>query len=343
MTGMTVTMIGTATRRGAAPRGLPRMAAGLLLAAGLLSGCATEGGAEAGAAAEYPTREIRLLVPYSAGGPTDIAARAVGRYMESELGQTVVVENLPGASGATAYVQLIGSAPDGHTLAMTALPTAVLNHLNADVGYTNEDFAPVGVVTQVPSGIVVAADSPYQDLPSLFEAARADPQAVSIGTPGATNTHAAETRRITALYDVPLTVVPFEGATEVRTALQGGNVTAGFINLSQDALPAVDSGELRVLAVGSAEQLDYVDAPTLAELGYPEIVQSTTTFGVIAPAGTPEEVVTQLEGTLSAAAGEEEVVTALDERYVPEEFLGSDALADLFAETEETFRDVAGD
>jgi tripartite-type tricarboxylate transporter receptor subunit TctC len=317
-----------------------RALAALLVTAAALAGCAEDSASVA--AADYPSKEIRLLVPYTAGGPTDIAARAVGAHLEEELGQPVVVENLPGASGATAYVELIAAQPDGHTLSMTALPTAVLNYLSNDVGYTREDLAPVGVVTQVPSGVIVPADSPYQDLESLFEAARQDPDAISVGTPGATNTHAAETQRMTALYDIPLTVVPFEGNSEVQTALLGGNVSAGFVNLSQDMLPAIESGDLRVLAVGTEERLPYLDAPTFVELGYPELVQSTTTFGVIAPAGTPEEVVSTLEDALRSAGEDEAVVEALDPRYVPEEFLGSEDLTGLFAETEETFRDVVG-
>ncbi|SES98175.1 Bug family tripartite tricarboxylate transporter substrate binding protein [Geodermatophilus poikilotrophus] len=319
----------------------PRALAALLVTTAALAGCAEDSASVA--AADYPSEDVRLLVPYTAGGPTDIAARAVGAHLEGELGRPVVVENLPGASGATAYVEMISAEPDGHTLSMTALPTAVLNYLSNDVGYTREDLAPVGVVTQVPSGIVVPADSPYQDVESLFEAARQDPQAITVGTPGATNTHAAETRRITQLYDIPLTVVPFEGNSEVQTALLGGNVAAGFANLSQDLLPAIEAGGLRVLAVGTEERLDYVDAPTLVEAGYPELVQSTTTFGVIAPAGTPEEVVATLEDALRSAGEDEAVVEALDPRYVPEEFLGSADLADLFAETEETFRGVVGD
>ncbi len=319
----------------------PRTLAALLVTTAALAGCAED--STSVAAADYPSEDIRLLVPYTAGGPTDIAARAVGAHLEGELGRPVVVENLPGASGATAYVEMISAEPDGHTLSMTALPTAVLNYLSNDVGYTREDLAPVGVVTQVPSGIVVPADSPYQDVESLFAAARQDPQAITVGTPGATNTHAAETRRITQLYDIPLTVVPFEGNSEVQTALLGGNVSAGFANLSQDLLPAIEAGDLRVLAVGTEERLDYVDAPTFVEAGYPELVQSTTTFGVIAPAGTPEEVVATLEDALRSASEDEAVVEALDPRYVPEEFLGSADLADLFAETEETFRGVVGD
>lgn len=317
-----------------------RLAAALLAGALLLASCGQPGDPDA--PEPYPTDEIRMLVPYVAGGPTDIAARALGRHMEGELGQPVVVENLPGASGSTAYQEMLSADADGHTLSMTALPTAVLNYLQNDVGYTREDFAPIGVATQVPSAIVVPADSPYPDLPALFAAARANPQLVTVGTPGATNTHAAETRRATQLYDVPLTVVPFNGNQEVLTALLGANIVAGFVNVSQDMLPAIESGELRALAVGSPQRLPYLDAPTLAELGYPELTQSTTTFGMIAPAGTPQPVIERLEATMRAASDSPEVVAALDERYVPEEFLGSAELGSLFAETEETFRGVVG-
>lgn len=307
----------------------------------LLTACGTPSG-ESGGGEGYPSEEIRLIVPYVAGGPTDIAARALGRFMESDLGRPVLVENLPGASGSTAYQELISSDPDGHTLSMTALPTAVLNYLVNDVGYTREDFAPVGVITQVPSALVVPAESPYRDLEALFAHARANPQQVTVATPGATNTHAAETRRITELYGVPLTVLPFDGNQEVLTALLGGNTVAGFVNVSQDMLPAIESGDLRVLAVGTGQRLPYLDAPTFTELGFPELTQSTTTFGLLAPAGTPPPVVDRVEQSMRAASADPEVVKVLDERYVPEQFLGSDALADLFVRTEETFRGVVG-
>lgn len=315
-----------------------------LLAAGLvLTACGDDAAGPAATGGEdFPTEQIRLLVPYTAGGPTDIAARSLAAFMEEDLGQSFIVENMPGASGATAYQELINSEADGHTLSMTALPTAVLNYLLNEVGYTREDFAPVGVVTQVPSAILVPGDSPYEDLESLFEAARENPGSITVGTPGATNTHAAETMRITELYDVPLTVVPFEGGSEVKTALLGGNVTAGFTNMSQDMLPSLESGEIRALAVGTEKRLDYVDAPTLVELGYPELTQSTTTFGVIAPAGTPEEVLQKLEDAMRAASEDPEVVEALDKNYVPEEFIGRDGLEELFITVEETFGDVLG-
>jgi tripartite-type tricarboxylate transporter receptor subunit TctC len=313
-----------------------------LLAVLVLTACGGDDGvdtASGSAGGDYPSERIRLIVPYTAGGPTDIAARAVGQYMEQELGETVLVENKPGASGATAYQELIAAEPDGHTLSMFALPTAVLNYLVNDVGYTAEDFTPVGSVTRVPSGILVPADSPYATADELFEAAKADPGSITVGTPGATNTHAAETRRLSREHDIPLTVVPFDGGSEVRTALLGGNVDAGFVNLSQDMLPSVESGELRPLAVGTEERLDYVDAPTLVELGYPGFTQSTTTFGVVAPAGTPDDVVSTLESTLEGALEDPAVVEQLDERYV-DEFLGREELAQLFADVEETFKDV---
>jgi tripartite-type tricarboxylate transporter receptor subunit TctC len=314
------------------PRLLATLAAALLLAA-----CGGQGSEEPD---PYPSEQIRLIVPYTAGGPTDIAARSVGRFMEGSLGQTVVVENLPGASGSTAYQELLSADPDGYTLSMTALPTAVLNYLTNEVGYTREDFAPVGVITQVPSALVVPAASPYTDLAALFAAARNDPALVSVGTPGATNTHAAETHRITQLYGVPLTVVPFNGNPEVLAALLGGNIVAGFVNVSQDMLPSIESGELRVLGVGTEERLPYLDGPTFVEQGYPEIIQSTTTFGVVAPAGTPQPVIARLEEAMRAASADPETRRGLDERYVPEQFLGSAELAALFTETEQTFQGV---
>ncbi|OZM82211.1 tripartite tricarboxylate transporter substrate binding protein [Pseudonocardia sp. MH-G8] len=315
-----------------------RLLAATLAAALLLAACGGQGSEEPEA---FPSEQIRLIVPYTAGGPTDIAARSLGRFMEGSLGQTVVVENLPGASGSTAYQELLSADPDGYTISMTALPTAVLNYLTNDVGYTREDFAPVGVITQVPSAIVVPAASPYADLESLFAAARTDPTLVSVGTPGATNTHAAETRRITQVHGVPLTVVPFNGNQEVLGALLGGNVVAGFVNVSQDMLPAIESGQLRVLAVGTENRLPYLDGPTFVEQGYAEITQSTTTFGVIAPAGTPQPVIARLEEAMRAASADPETRQGLDERYVPEQFLGAADLAALFTETEETFKGVA--
>lgn len=325
-------------------RALAALSAGLVLAAcgggsDTASGTGSDTGAGSVAAASYPEQRIRLIVPYTAGGPTDIAARTIAQYMEKELGESVLVENKPGASGATAYQELIAAKPDGYTLSMFALPTAVLNYLTNDVGYTRESFIPVGSVTRVPSAIVVPASSPYQSAKELFEDAKANPGKVTVATPGATNTHAAETRRITKEYGIPLTVVPFNGNSEVQTALLGGNVSAGFVNVSQDLLPAIESGKLRALAVGTEERLDYVDAPTLVELGYPELTQSTTTFGVVAPKGTPEEVVSTLEATLQGALKEPSVVEKLDERYV-DEFLDSAELEALFAEIEETFKDV---
>lgn len=239
--------------------------AAALAAALLLAACGGQRSAEPEA---YPSEQIRLIVPYTAGGPTDIAARALGKYMEGALGQTVVVENLPGASGSTAYQELLSAEPDGYTLSMVALPTAVLNYLSDDVGYTREDFAPVGVITQVPSAFVVPSASPYNDVAAFFAAAPNATFPVTVGTPGATNTHAVETRRITQLYGVPLTVVPFEGAQEVLTAVMNGSVNAGFVNASQDAMPAFESGKLRVLAVGTEKRLPYLRAQTFVEQGY---------------------------------------------------------------------------
>jgi len=260
--------------------------------------------------------------------------------MQQRLGQTVVVENEPGASGSTAYKHLISAKPDGYTLSMSALPTAVLNYLINDVGYTRASFAPVGVITQVPSALVVPASSPYPDLAALFADARANREGHR-GHPGSTNTHASETRRATKLYGVPLTVLPFNGNPEVLTALLGGNTVAGFVNVSQDMLPAIESGDLRVLAVAPRHGCP-TWTPRRSSSRDSGAHQSTTTFGVIAPAGTSEPVIKKLEEIMRAASADPEVVRALDARYVPKQFVGSTELAGLFERTEQTFRGIAG-
>jgi tripartite-type tricarboxylate transporter receptor subunit TctC len=320
-----------------------RRLAAALVAALLIAACGGQRSAEPEA---YPSEQIRLIVPYTAGDPTDIAARALGKFMETSLGKKVVVENLPGDFGSTAYQRLVSAEPDGNTLSMTALPTAVLNYLTDDVGYTREDFAPVGVIAQVPSVFIVPSASPHNYVGAFFADASNDPPfPVTVGTPGATSAHAAEIRRITQLHGVPLTILPMNGAQEVLKAVMSGNINAGFINASQDVMSAIKSGSIgskvRVLAVGTEKRVPYLKAQTFVEQGYPEITRSTTTFGVIAPAGTPQPVIARLEETMRAASADPETRHALDERYLPEQFMGSADLATLFAEAEQTFQGAA--
>ncbi|MCZ2821536.1 tripartite tricarboxylate transporter substrate binding protein [Modestobacter sp. VKM Ac-2977] len=309
----------------------------------LLTAC---GGAEetsSDAAAEYPTEEIRLLVPYGAGGPTDLTARAYGASLEEQLGQTVVVENLPGGSGALATQELIGADPDGHTLSLATPGTLVLTPLANEVGYTKDDVTTIGVMSEVPSVLAVGADSPYATAEELFAAARQQPGALNVGTPGASTPQAIELQRLAEEYDVEVTAVPFNGNAEMTTALLGGNVDAVLINASSDVTANIDAGQFRPLAVSSAEPLPWLpDTPTLAESGFPELTLSGSTFGLIGPDDLPEEIVTELEDALRTASEDPAVVEQIGEEYVPEEFQGAEEFQQLLDRTQEVYEPILG-
>lgn len=314
-----------------------------LAALGLLAACAEEGGSAAGDPVAYPSEEIRLLVPYGAGGPTDLTARAYGASLEEQLGQTVVVENLPGGSGAIATQELIAAEPDGHTLSLVTAGTLVLTPLANEVGYTKDDVTPIGVMAEVPSVLAVGSGSPYQSAADFSTAAEQQPGVVTVGVPGASTPQGIELQRLREEYGVEVTAVPFNGNAEMTTALLGGNVDAVLINASSDVTANIDAGQFRPLAVSSEERLSWLpDTPTLAESGFPELTLSGSTFGLAGPAGMPEEVVTVLEDALRTAHDDPEVVEQVGEEYIDEEFRGADELQEVLDRTQEVYEPLLG-
>lgn len=324
----------------------------LLTASALaLAGCggaedepATGGGGDDAAAADYPTDDITLYVPYAAGGPTDLAARTIGDCLSAEFGQTVVVENRPGASGSLGMQAMLAGGDDGYSLSLIAVPATATNPLNQDVGYTNEDYVPIAAVTEIPSVLAVGEDSEYADAEAFFQAAEENPGQLNVGVPGATTSQAMELQRMAQEYDVQLTAVPFTGNAEMTTALLGGNVDAVFINASEDVLQNVEAGSFVPLAVSPAEQVDYLEGvPTLAESGFEELTNSVSVFGLAAPAGTPDDVVQTLEETVSGCLEQPETQERLGEQYVPDEFIGSAAFSDRIDEIVEAYGPILQD
>jgi putative tricarboxylic transport membrane protein len=309
----------------------------------LLTACAESGGGEGGAeegaaAADYPTEDITLYVPYAAGGPTDLAARTTGDCLAEDLGVTVVVENREGASGALGMQAMIQGGNDGHSLSLIAVPASATNPLQAEVGYTNEDYVPIAAVTQIPSVLAVGQGSRFADAAAFFAAAEQDPGTVTVGVPGATTSQAMELERLAQEYGVQLTLVPFSGNAEMTTALLGGNVDAVFINASQDVLTNIEAGSFVPLAISPEERVDYLpDVPTLAESGFPELTNSVSVFGLAAPAGTPDAVLQTLEDGVGACLEQPEVIDRLGEQYVPDTFIGRDAFRTRIDEIVEVY------
>ena len=314
-----------------------------LTALALLAGCAEQGGGATDDPAAYPSQEIRLLVPYAAGGPTDLTARAYGTSLEEQLGQTVVVENLPGGSGALATQELIAAPPDGYTLSLVTAGTLVLTPLANEVGYTKDDVTPIGVMAEVPSVLAVGNGSPYRSAEDFFTAAEQQPGVLTVGVPGASTPQGIELQRLREEYGVEVTAVPFNGNAEMTTAVLGGNVDAVLINASSDVTENIDSGQFRPLAVSSEERLSWLpDTPTLVESGFPELTLSGSTFGLAGPAGMPEEVVTVLEDALRTAHDDPAVAEQVGEEYIDEEFRGADELQQVLDRTQEVYEPLLG-
>jgi tripartite-type tricarboxylate transporter receptor subunit TctC len=313
--------------------------AGIVAAAALAVACS---GQAPDAPDEYPTQEITVIVPYTAGGPTDLAARTMGAHLEKALGQPVIVENLPGAAGSVAMNELVASEPDGHTLTLVAAPSTVVTPMIQDVPYDAASFVTIGVITEVPSVLAVAGGSEFADAAAFFDAARQRPGELTVGTPGATTSQAIELRRLANDYGVQVTVVPFNGNAELIQAVLGGTVDAVLVNVSQDIRAQFDAGAFRPLAISPAERVDYLpDVPTLAELGFPELTYSTSLFGLGAPAGTPPEIVSRLEAAMRDGLADPAVRQKLDEAYVPDEFIGADAFRQRLDEIVRVYGPVA--
>jgi tripartite-type tricarboxylate transporter receptor subunit TctC len=316
---------------------------------GLLAACGgDDGGGETAApgqqaspASNYPTKSIRFLVPFVAGGPSDLTSRVTGACLEQELGQTVVVENKPGASGALATNEMKAAKPDGHTLSLVTAGTMVLTPLSNPVGYTKDDITPIGVMAEVPSLLAVGKASPYKDAKAFFEAAKAKPDQLKVGVPGASTPQGIELKRLAQDHGVKVTVVPFNGNAEMTTALLGGNVDAILINASADVVKNIDAGQFVPLAVSPEERLPWLpNTPTLVEAGFEGLTLSGSTFGLAGPKGMPDDVTQKLEDTLKACLAKPDVQEKLGKRYVTKEFVDGDGLKAILDETQDVYQPI---
>ncbi|MBO9641968.1 MAG: tripartite tricarboxylate transporter substrate binding protein [Pseudacidovorax sp.] len=253
-------------------------------------------------AQSYPSKPITLVVGFAPGGSGDILARLMGDALGKALGQTVVVDNRPGA-GATIATSYVATAPaDGHTLLFvtSGFPgsTSLYPKLNYD---TVKTFAPVAKVGASPVVVVVPAASPFKDFRAVLDAARKSPGKLNYaaGGGGATTTSlAAEFLKSDAKVDMQM--IPYKGSGPALTALLAGEVDLGF-DIPSSALPHIQTGKLRALAVTTAKRSAVLpEVPTVAELALPGF-EVTGWFGILAPAATPPAIVDRLNREVNAA------------------------------------------
>jgi tripartite-type tricarboxylate transporter receptor subunit TctC len=252
-------------------------------------------------AQSWPNRSIRLIVPFSAGGAADSAARVITPRMTERLGQNFVVENRTGASGSLGGGEVARAAPDGHTLLWDASSHIVNPSLlkNLPFDYATA-FTPISLVVTFPSALAVKTDFPARNVAEFVAAAKARPGALSVGTQG--NATAGHLGLLTFAKRAGIEVVhvPYRGGAAAAQDLASGAVDAVFTTLVS-AGPVVDAGRARFLAVGTPGRVESrPDVPTLHESGY-EGFDSNEWAGLFAPAGTPASVVQALSDALTEA------------------------------------------
>ncbi len=258
------------------------------------------------AADAWPARTVRIIVPFAPGGGADTAARVLAEAFSPQLGQTVIVENHPGAGGAIGVTAAVKSR-DGHTLLMGSNSLVIAPILNPALPYeAARDFDPIGMATANPLVLVVPASSRFTQINDVVTAARAEAGKLSAGNSG-NGTLAHLTAELFALQtSTSLTSVPYKGESALMPDLISGLVSLGFLNLPS-VIAHIRSGRLRALAVSGAQGTsDLPGVSTLKSLGYPDFeVQAWA--GLLAPKGLPPAGLARLDGALTNALGQEAV------------------------------------
>ncbi|AOB32963.1 MFS transporter [Bordetella sp. H567] len=259
------------------------------------------------AAPSYPDKPIRLIVPFPAGGTTDILARTVGQRLTMAWGQPVIIENRPGA-GATIGADVVAKArPDGYTLLMAAVHHTIAATYYKQLPYDlRKDLAPVSVVAIVPNVLVVRPDLPVSNVQELIAYAKANPGKLTYASNGAGTAHNLIGEQFKSMTGTDIMHIPYKGSAPALTDLMGGRVTMMFDTVSS-CLPYVKAGKLKALAVATSARSSVLpDVPTLSEAGLKGF-DIASWFGVMAPAGTPRAIVDKLSAQIDKDLADPEV------------------------------------
>lgn len=253
--------------------------ASVLLAAGAAI-CASAGAA-------YPDKPVTLVVPYPAGGATDVIARMIGEKLGQQWGQTVIINNRPGAGTTLAAEQLARSPGDGYTLYMTTAAHTISASLYRKLNYDPiKDFAPITLSSTIPLVLVTNPSLPVKDLKSLVAYAKASPQGLTYASTGNGTPQHLTGELFKSKTQTNLTHVPYRGDAPMITDLIGGQVQMAFVTLSA-ALPYIQSGKLKAIALASPVRVKAIgNVPTFAEAGMPGF-EAATWFGLFGPASMP--------------------------------------------------------
>ena len=286
--------------------------------AGCLSIVAVFAAIQGAGAADYPTRPIKLVVPYAAGGPTDVLGRLVGEYLGRDLKQPVIIENKAGAQGAIGAEAVARSEPDGYTLFVTAASIFVLNPmLYKKLPYDPvKDFRMLALVTDLPVVMEIHPSVPAKTVAEFVAYAKQNPGKLNFGSAGTGGTIHLAGEMFKQMAGVDMVHVPYKGASPALTDLLSGNIQVMFDTLST-ALPPVKSGLLRAIGVSSESRSpDLPDVPTIAESGYPDYRVSVW-YGIAAPARVPDEIAQKISASLDRGLNDDTFRASLEKIGFP--------------------------
>jgi len=247
----------------------------------------------------YPNRPITFVVPFAAGGLSDVPGRVLAAEMQERLGQSIVVENRPGASGLTGATTVLRSEPDGYTLLVNALADVQNLHYLSVPYDPIKDFALIGMVVDGPPLVlIVNANLPYRSVADLVADAKANPTKISFGTSGPATSPAISVSQLNALAKTSIVEVPYRGSGPAAAAVVTGEVQGAFVFYS-NARPLHEEGRVRALAVASPQRMEnWAQIPTMAEQGYPGF-DHRGFVGLAAPGKTPPAIVALLNKHLN--------------------------------------------
>ncbi len=260
------------------------------------------------AAQNYPQKPIRMIVPFTPGGSTDILARSIGQELSKAWGQSVIIENIAGAGGSIGADKAAKSPADGYTLLMGHIGTLAVNpSLYPKLPYNPvKDFAPVAWVARVPNVLVVNPNVPAKSVQELVALAKSKPGQLSYGSGGNGSAANLATEYFKMQTETAILHIPYRGTAPAVTDLMGGQIQMLFTG-APAVMGQVKNGQLRALAVSSPKRLDALpDLPTVAEAGYKNF-EADQWYGVVAPAGTPRDIVLKLNQQINVALNSAEL------------------------------------
>ncbi|WP_326538830.1 Bug family tripartite tricarboxylate transporter substrate binding protein [Pseudorhodoferax sp.] len=272
-----------------------------------MAAAAVLSGALAAQAQSFPSKPVTIIVPFAAGGNTDVKTRLLTQHLGAALGQPVVVDNRPGASGNIGIELLAKAAPDGYTIAMGSFgPLAVNPWIYPRLRFDAKNLVPIVLLEKSPLVLATPAAKPYRSVAEVVAAAKARPGGLNIGNAGPGGAHHMSAELFESAAGIELLAVPYKGGGPAANALLAGEVDLMFEQTGA-ALPSIQGGKIRPLAVTSARRLSTLpDVPTFAELGLPQVTVSNW-MGYVAPKGTPPAVVARLHAAFAEAMAKAEV------------------------------------